>query len=367
MRCLKCGEISDSKFCPNCGAKMPETRYASLEENKPELQNMGNKQQDEKVKNSTLSIVALIFSITLCLSPIGIILAIIDLCRKDKNKKHDLAVAALTIGIMAILVSYLCGALSGKGRKNKQASVEQQETQSEENKYTSDSIDVVSSNPDAYKGKYITFDVRSIDKIQEDSDSVYYQVYTDMNYGNSVIVEAPKDTVPAINTSEYVVVDGKIDGTYSGTTIVGVDKEWAYIVADSITPSTYIDTFGKADTTWDFSDQTISQNGVDVQVTKIEFNSIETRVYVTVTNNSSYDFNSSWYDAKIVQNGQQYDTTQNYDADYQELPFSLLPGATSSGVIVFPVISQSEMQLHIEGTSDDWKTEFEPFEFTLSD
>ena len=66
-----------------------------------------------------------------------------------------------------------------------------------------------------------------------------------------------------------------------------------------------------------------------------------------------------------MQNGQQYDTTQNYDVDYQELSFSLLPGATSSGVIVFPVISQSEMQLHIEGASDDWDTEFEPFEFTL--
>ena len=108
------------------------------------------------------------------------------------------------------------------------------------------------------------------------------------------------------------------------------------------------------------------QNGVDIQVTKVEFNSIETRFYVTVTNNSSEAFNVWTSDAKVVQGGQQYEETYNMDADYPVLSTSLLPGATSSGAIVFPVVSQSEMQLHIEGASDDWETDFQPFEFTLS-
>lgn len=365
MRCLKCGEISENtKFCPNCGAPMPETRYASPEDNQPEWNNDGNNQKNEKKKNSKLSIVALIFTVTILLFPIGIILAIIDLCRNDKKSKHNLSIVALVIGLVFLLFGFFHKS-SNKGTSGSGNSTTKQE-ESEQKEYVSDSIDVVSSNPDSYKGKYITFNVRSIDKIQEDSDTIYYQAYTDTSYGNSVIVEAPKDTVPAVTTSDYAIIDGKIDGTYSGTTIVGVDKDWAYIVADSITPSTYTDTFGKADATWDFADQIISQNGVDVQVTKVEFNSIETRFYVTVTNNSSDTFNVWSNDAKIVQGGQQYEETYNMDADYPELSTSLLPGATSSGVLVFPVVSQSELQLHIEGASDDWETEFQPFEFTLS-
>lgn len=365
MRCLKCGEISENtKFCPNCGAPMPETRYVSPEGNQPEWQNNGGNQPEGKKKNSKLSIVALIFTVTIILFPVGIILAIIDLCRNDKKSKHNLSIAALIIGVIFLLFGFFHKS-SNKGTSDNGNSTTKQED-SGQKEYTSDSIDVVSSNPDSYKGKYITFDVRSIDKIQEDSDTIYYQVYTDTSYGNSVIVEAPKDTVPAVTTSDYAIIDGKIDGTYSGTTIVGVDKDWAYIVADSITPSTYTDTFGKADATWDFTDQIISQNGVDIQVTKVEFNSIETRFYVTVTNNSSDTFNVWTSDAKVVQGGQQYEETYNMDADYPELSTSLLPGATSSGVLVFPVVSQSEMQLHIEGASDDWETEFQPFEFTLS-
>lgn len=364
MRCLKCGEISDSKFCPNCGAPMPEARYASPEDNKPEWNNEGNDQNNEKKKNSKLSIVALIFTVTILLFPIGIILAIIDLCRNDKKSKHNLSIAALIIGLIFLLFGFF-NKTSNKGTSDNGSSTAKQE-ETEQKEYVSDSIDVVSSNPDSYKGKYITFNVRSIDKIQEDSDTIYYQAYTDTSYGNSVIVEAPKDTVPAVTTSDYVIIDGEIDGTYSGTTIVGVDKDWAYIVADSITPSTYTDTFGKADATWDFADQIISQNGVDIQVTKVEFNSIETRFYVTVSNNSSDTFNVWSNDAKIVQGGQQYEETYNMDADYPELSASLLPGATSSGVLVFPTMSQSEMQLHIEGASDDWETDFQPFEFTLS-
>lgn len=370
MRCLKCGEISENtKFCPNCGAPMPETRYASPEDSQPEWNNDGNDQSNEKKKNSKLSIFALIFSISMCLCPVGIILAIIDLCKKDKRTKHNLSIAALIISAIVLIIGFIYNGSSGnKTTDNNGSSTTQegQDIQNGEKEYVSDSIDVVSSNPDSYKGKYITFDVRSIDKVQEDGDTIYYQAYTDTSYGNSVIIEAPKDTVPAVTTSDYAIIDGKIDGTYSGTTIVGVDKDWAYIVADSITPSTYTDTFGKADATWDFADQIISQNGVDIQVTKVEFNSIETRFYVTVSNNSSDTFNVWSNDAKIVQGGQQYEETYNMDADYPVLSTSLLPGATSSGVLVFPVVSQSEMQLHIEGASDDWETEFQPFEFTLS-
>ena len=45
------------------------------------------------IKNSTLGILALVFSVLGCLSPVGIVLAIIDLCRKDEMKKTCSGVA----------------------------------------------------------------------------------------------------------------------------------------------------------------------------------------------------------------------------------------------------------------------------------
>ena len=50
--------------------------------------------QQAPQKNSTLSVLALIFSITGCLCFIGLILSIIDLVQRDNSKKHSLSKAA---------------------------------------------------------------------------------------------------------------------------------------------------------------------------------------------------------------------------------------------------------------------------------
>lgn len=55
-----------------------------------------------------------------------------------------------------------------------------------------DDIEAVASNPDDYKGKYIKFYglVSSIDK---DDEKYGYQVYIDLDYNNSVLLEVPKN------------------------------------------------------------------------------------------------------------------------------------------------------------------------------
>ena len=58
----------------------------------------------EKLKNSTLSIVAFILSILIF--PVGLILGIVDLAKKDKTHKHGFSVAAIVIaGLMVIYVA----------------------------------------------------------------------------------------------------------------------------------------------------------------------------------------------------------------------------------------------------------------------
>lgn len=85
IKCTECGkEISDqATACPNCGRPLkPEskTQINNNEQEKP--------QKPQKMKNSTLSTLSAIFAFFTFTLPIGVILAIIDLAKKDKTKKH---------------------------------------------------------------------------------------------------------------------------------------------------------------------------------------------------------------------------------------------------------------------------------------
>ena len=118
----------------------------------------------------------------------------------------------------------------------------------------------------------------------------------------------------------------EIDGSYDGQTVMGVANTWAYLKAISFEETTYEESFGKANTTWEFSDKIIDQNGMSVSITKVEFASDETRVYITATNNSADSFNLWSSSCKVIQNGTQYEQSfSNYMADYPQISSEILP------------------------------------------
>ena len=257
-----------------------------------------------------------------------------------------------------------CGSSSPSESK---ATTESKETEEKVEKEYVDDINAVVTNPDSYKGKYIKF-CGIVSSVESDEDAYGLQVYVDLDYNNSVLVEVPKSLLPEIPKSDdFLNIDAKIDGSYNGQTVMGVDSTWARLTAESVEKTTYVDSFGKADTTWDFTDKVIDQNGMKVEVTKVEFAKDETRFYVTATNNSSATMSLWTYSAKVIQNGQQLEQSYgNYYANYPELSSDLLPGASSSGVLVFDAMEPSDMQLYIDGTTDNWEIEFSPFTFDLA-
>lgn len=134
MKCPKCGsEISDlAENCPNCGfpigfSSTPVTQnsnggQASNNPYNTPYQSQPYTQYIPKEKNSTLGILALIFSIIGCVFYVGIILAIIDLSKKD-NKKKICSVAALIIsGVWLIIICMAVGASNGGSSSQKESS-----------------------------------------------------------------------------------------------------------------------------------------------------------------------------------------------------------------------------------------------------
>ena len=328
MNCPKCGAPNrdGQKFCGNCGAQM----------------------QQQQPNNETS------FSYT-GNAPI----------RKKKKGRGCLIAILIVVALFVLLVIAGIAISSGDSKKSS-SSNKTKATKPEEKEYV-DNIDSVATNPDDYKGKYIKF--YGIVSSVEDADDFYgCQVFVDLDYNNSVLLEIPKDIMPEAPTSEdFLSIDAKIEDSRDGQTIMGVDSTWAYLKADSVEKTTYINSFGKADTTWEFADQTIDQSGIKIDVTKVEFAKEETRFYVTVTNNSSDTVNLWTSSAKVIQNGQQKDQTYgNYYENYPEVSSDIIPGVSSSGIMVFDAIDPSALQLYIEGASYNWDIELSPFVFDLA-
>lgn len=142
IKCPECGkEISDlAEKCPNCGFPIGfesvhtqnTNNYNSSNnnayQNRNPYQNQQNPQQLRtyvpESKNSGLGIAALILSILGCTFWLGIILAIIDLCRKDGKKK------ILSIISLCICAFWIILALSVGGDSDEKKSVLSTESQS---------------------------------------------------------------------------------------------------------------------------------------------------------------------------------------------------------------------------------------------
>ncbi|EDR47592.1 DUF5067 domain-containing protein [Dorea formicigenerans] len=268
-------------------------------------------------------------------------------------------VTLMLVAMMAINVTACGGSNSESSKKT--------ETASKEKEYVDD-ITAVASNPDSYNGKYIKF--TGIVSTVDSNDDIYgCQVYVDMDYNNSVLVEIPKSIMSETpKTDDLINFDAKIEKAKDGQTVMGVDSTWAYLVADSAEKTTYLESFGKADATWEFTDKVAEQNGISISVTKVEFAKDETRFYVTATNNSSDKMNIWSSSSKVLQNGQQYEQIYTYNSfeEYPELSSELLPGASSSGILCFDKLDPAALQLYVEGASDNYELEFSPFIFDLA-
>lgn len=85
---------------------------------------------------------------------------------------------------------------------------------------------------------------------------------------------------------------------------------------------------------------------VHISVDKVEFDKSETRVWVTLTNNSKLPSDIAAPSSAIIQNNQQYVHLSGYfDDDYDVFPDFVKAGANDSGVLLYPSIDVSDFKL----------------------
>lgn len=271
-----------------------------------------------------------------------------------------LLIATMSLSLMA------CG--GGSESSNEPGS----STKSDKKEYISDSeIADLFSNPDNFKGKYVKLSGQLFVAPEKDGDKVALQAWHDPNTSsNNFIVHY---TLKDENFSEgdYIIADGRIDGTFEGENAFGATVTAPLIYADTIEIQSYIDAVAPTIKEITPENAISEQNGIALKVDKIEFAENETRIYMTESNSSADKFMMYVYSIKIVQNGQQIEQDLSsfsaYEGDYAELATDILPNASSSGILVFPAMdSSASFQIYAEGNSDNWKLDFAPFTIDIS-
>lgn len=187
-----------------------------------------------------------------------------------------------------------------------------------------------------------------------------------------MLVEVPKNIVTElISTDDYASVDAMINGTFEGQTVMGVDTTWAHLTAISIEKTTYMDAF--IPTVKELTpNASAEQNGFSVSVDKVECADVETRIYLTVTNNSEYTASYGVYSIRLIQDGQQIEQDQSsssaYIGNYPELSYDVSAGASTSGVLVFPAIDQAkDFQVIVSDIySDNYELEFSDYTLDIT-
>lgn len=231
---------------------------------------------------------------------------------------------------------------------------------------TETEIPTLFADPDSCKDKYVKLNGRVFTAPEQDKNGIVLQAWHDPENASNNFIIYVNGTDGEFKQDDYISVDGKIIGEFSGENMFGGTVTAPMIQADTIEVQSYMDAVVPTLSEITPKDAISEQNGISLKVDKVEFAEKETRVYLTESNSSNAKFSMWTYNIMIIQNGKQIEqdgtSMSSYAGDYEQLASDILPNASSSGVLVFPPMdSSASFQLYAEGSSDNYELKFEPF------
>ena len=187
--------------------------------------------------------------------------------------------------------------------------------------------------------------------------------YPDFN-GVHVSPQEYKEMASGVKENDYIRVDGKIDGTFTGENMMGGEVTAILIKADSLEVGSYDELYAPAESTKTVG-ETQDQHGVKLTLDRIEYAKGEARVYVTVKNESGYKASIYTFDAKAIQDGKQFNHEDNYEAGYDDMG-EILDGASKEGIIRFKGLDpEKPVKIQIGAYSDNFDIQMEDYVFDV--
>lgn len=244
---------------------------------------------------------------------------------------------------------------------------------SEEKVYLEDSqIQQLFTDPEQFKGKYAKMSGVLLANPETDSDgSTALQIFYDaQNYDQNFIVYTDNADA-SLKSGDYVKVDGKVRGKFTGQNAMGAEISIPAIENAAVTKSTYMDVVAPTTATLE-PNVSSEQHGITASVDKVEYSDLETRVYMTVKNDSSDNVSLDVYGIKLIMDGQQIaqdnNSVSSFNGNYAELNYDIAAGASSSGILVFPAIEQKkDFQVVLSNViSDNYELDFDTYTLNIS-
>lgn len=248
--CKECGkEVFDkANNCPNCGCPINlYNLYAQPQETQQFVE-----EKPKKKKESALSTWAAILSLFGCTTIIALILAIVDLCKNDKDKKHNGSVFALVIGFLYFWIFFIYSPSEDTSDNTETTSIEQtveeneqsevvdtvaEEPQETEEEYRASCQEYaykdVLRNPDDYIGERVKITVKISSVHSEDFTTPikYYFAYSD-NDGSGYywgdrygVFDCREIQEPKLLQDDIIIVYGEISKPKETTSLIVNSEE----------------------------------------------------------------------------------------------------------------------------------------------
>ncbi len=213
--------------------------------------------------------------------------------------------------------------------------------------------------PDNYIGKWIKVYGQITSGPQVDGANGYLVCYK----GQGTRYFFVSTTNVNFKVGDYIKVDAKINDIVTRKNAFGDDLPVAELSDAKITKTTYDKVEAPAYKTIKPKKSSQKIDGVQFEVKKVEYAESETRVYITVTNKTDYEL----YCASAYTVIQQGDTVINPNTSesiieregYDQIASSIDPGDSSSGIVLFSIVSPEKSSQVITSVFDSLGQEYD--------
>ena len=222
--------------------------------------------------------------------------------------------------------------------------------------------DEVYTNADEYKGYYINIKGKVFQVLGDNGTSKGIQVWLDPETCEQNLMIYYNTNVN-VKQGDYISCSGYIDSVTKYKNAYDAELYAPLVYSTDLQKATYIDVMSPTTETITPDDLRKESSGYSVLVQKVEFSEKETRVYVSVANNGKATLYVG--DSVIIQDGKQYKATTNYEANYDEIPYEIVKGASNAGVLVFPAIKTNDFELNLDLHSNDYDEKLGEYAFLI--
>lgn len=272
------------------------------------------------------------------------------------------AIALLLLFSLAFSLSS-CGSSDSGNESSK--SNDSQAVAKQENQLTDAEISNMYSEPGKYKDRSIELTGKVFSEPEYEDNDVYFQMWADPENSerNTIVKYSGGEVKP--KDGDYIKLSGYVHGTFEGENVFGVKITCPKIFAESLEIVSYKDVVAPTISEIKLDEPTQEQYGYSVTIQKVELAEKETRVYIKVDNSGREKFNLYSFNSVIIQDGKQFEEEKNYSADYPEVQTGLNVGVSTEGVFCFPAIGNSDFQIILEGSSENYEEKLKPFVFDV--